>query len=68
MVKTANKSEAPSRLHGQFVSVPEAAELLRISPVSIRRYLRLKKLRRFKVGARTLLSHDEVLGLIHEAQ
>ena len=51
---------------GQFVSVERAAELLSVSKVTIRRYLGLGKLRKFKVGSRTLLRHDDVMGLIRE--
>ena len=55
----------------QMISVKEAAALLRLSEISIRRYLTQKKLRRFKVGPgrgrRTLLSLNQVLGLIREA-
>jgi excisionase family DNA binding protein len=51
----------------QYVSVREAARLLKVSEISIRRFLTQKKLRRFKVGRRTLLLHSEVVGLIHEA-
>lgn len=61
------KQVAPSTHQGRFVSVAEAAELLRISVVSIRRYLGQGKLKRFKIGARTLLRHDEVMSLVREA-
>lgn len=67
MQKTTTKSALPIGQKARFLSVQEAAELLRISQVSIRRYLGQGKLKRFKVGARTLLLHDEVLGLIREA-
>ena len=48
------------------MTVREAAQLLRLSEISIRRFLTLKKLKRFKAGARTLLLQSEVLGLIKE--
>jgi excisionase family DNA binding protein len=67
MPKTATKKPPLSELRQQFVSVQEAAEMLRISQVSIRRYLGQGKLKRFEVGARTLLRHDEVMGLIRES-
>lgn len=52
----------------QYVSVEEAAAILHVSPASIRRYLTLKTLRRFKAnGTRTLLNREEVMGLIREA-
>jgi len=55
-----------------FITVSEAAQLVRMSTDSIRRFLWKKKLRRFKVGSgkgkanRTLVSRAEVLGLIRE--
>jgi excisionase family DNA binding protein len=51
----------------QFMSIAEAAELLRVSQVSIRRYLGQGKLKRFKVGSRTLLRHSDVMALVREA-
>jgi excisionase family DNA binding protein len=51
----------------QFVSVAEAADLLRISKVSIRRYLGMGKLKKFKVGSRTLIRREDVLALVREA-
>jgi len=48
------------------LTVREGAALLKLSEASIRRYLTLKKLRRFKVGSRTLLKRGDVLGLVHE--
>ena len=53
---------------GQFVSVREAAAILKMSEISIRRFLTQKKLRRYKVGSRTLVKISEVLGLIHEVK
>jgi excisionase family DNA binding protein len=50
----------------QFVSVAEAAELIRISKVSIRRYLGQGKLKKFKVGSRTLIRREDVLALVRE--
>lgn len=53
-------------LQQHFVSVQEAADLLRVSQVSIRRYLGQRKLKRFKVGSRTLLRHSDVMALVRE--
>jgi len=50
----------------EFLTVRESAALLKLSEVSIRRYLTQKKLRRFKVGSRTLLMRGDVLGLVRE--
>lgn len=58
---------SPERSISQFVSVAEAADLLRISKVSIRRYLGMRKLKKFKVGSRTLIRRDDVLALVREA-
>jgi excisionase family DNA binding protein len=52
---------------GPFLSVSQAAELLTVSKVSIRRYLGMGKLKKFKVGARTLIRRDDVLALVREA-
>lgn len=67
-MKDKSKQILAGQLQGQFVSVPEAAALLRISPVSIRRYLGQGKLKRYKVGARTLLKTSDVLGLVEAAE
>lgn len=61
----SNAAFAPS---GAYVSVKEAARLLKISEIGIRRFLTQKKLRRFKVGARTILLQSEVLSLIREVE
>jgi excisionase family DNA binding protein len=68
MPKTMTRS-APSdtRACVAFLSVKEAADMLKISQVSIRRYLGQGKLKRFKVGARTLIRHSDVMGLVREA-
>lgn len=51
---------------GPFLSVREAAELLRIGKQSIHRYLRLGKIKRFKVGSRTIIRREDVLALVRE--
>ena len=66
MSKKTSKSVASDRAESQFLSIQEAAELLRVSQVSIRRYLGQGRLKRFKVGARTLLRHDDVMSLVRE--
>jgi hypothetical protein len=50
----------------QFVTCKQASEILKISEISVRRFLTQKKLKRFKCGSRTLVRLSEVLGLIHE--
>jgi excisionase family DNA binding protein len=51
---------------GEFITCREAAELLRMSEASIRRYLTIGKLKRYKVGAHTLVKFAEARGLICE--
>jgi excisionase family DNA binding protein len=62
-MKTAKAVEKEGR---QYITVSEAAELVRVSEVSIRRYLGQKKLKKFKFGGRTLLNRSDVLGLVNE--
>lgn len=52
---------------GKYITVRQAARLTTMSVVSIRRFLSQGKLRRFKVGARTLLLLADVENLIREA-
>lgn len=59
------KSKIPAREETTpYVTVSESAEILRLSEISIRRYLTKKILARYKVGGRTLLRRDEVLALV----
>lgn len=53
--------------NSEFIAVSEARRLTRSSEATIRRYLTLKKLKRYKFGARTLVKRSELLGLIREA-
>jgi excisionase family DNA binding protein len=54
------------KVEREFVSVLEAARMLCVSEVTVRRFLGQKKLRRYKVGARTLLDRAAVMGLVRE--
>jgi excisionase family DNA binding protein len=65
MPETA-KGAAPTS-EGDFLTCKETAELLRLSEISVRRMLTQMKLKRYKVGARTLIRKSEALALIHEA-
>jgi excisionase family DNA binding protein len=47
-----------------YITVAESAEILRLSEISIRRFLTKKILVRHKVGGRTLLRRDDVLALV----
>jgi excisionase family DNA binding protein len=50
----------------QYITCKTAAEMLKMSEITIRRMLTQKRLRRYKVGSRTLLRLAEVLALVHE--
>lgn len=60
------KALAQSTKAGDFLSCKEVASLLRISEIGVRRMLTQKKLRRYKVGSRTLIRTTEALALIRE--
>ena len=49
-------------------SVVEAAELLRISPWTVRSYIRDGRLRPVRLGRRVLLAEDELERLVAEGQ
>lgn len=71
MPKVATKRPVPNAvaaLDGEFLTCKEVASLLRLSEISVRRLLTQKKLRRYKVGARTLIRRSEALGLIRESE
>jgi len=51
---------------GEFLTTREAAAILKLSEISIRRFLTLRKLKRYKVGSRTLLNAVEVRALVRE--
>jgi hypothetical protein len=50
-----------------MINVKEAAAVLKLSEISIRRYLTQKKLKRYKAFGRTLLKESEVRALIKRA-
>jgi excisionase family DNA binding protein len=64
--KSAPTAAVPTS--GQYISVKQAARVLNISEIGVRRFLTQKRLRRFKVGSRTLVLHAEVMGLIREVE
>jgi excisionase family DNA binding protein len=59
-------AKAVEKEERQYITVAQASEILHLTDVSIRRMLTQKKLKRFKVGSRTLLDKSAVLGLICE--
>jgi len=67
-VKTSQKQTAIDAVTlQQFITCKQAAEILKISEISVRRFLTQRKLTRLKCGSRTLLRLSEVLALVHEA-
>jgi hypothetical protein len=53
----------------ELLSVPVAAqEAGGVSEATIRRYLTIKLLRRFKVGSRTFVKRGDLMGLVKEAK
>jgi excisionase family DNA binding protein len=54
----------PDGTNDKPLTVDEAAELLRLTPATIRRYLTAGRFQRFKVGNRTRLSRTEVLSRV----
>lgn len=70
MLKTAIAKGAAqtSTAAEDFLTCRETSELLRLSEISVRRLLTEKKLKRYKIGARTLIRKSEALALIREAQ
>jgi excisionase family DNA binding protein len=53
---------------GGFATVPEGAKIVKLAEPTIRRYLTTKKLRRYKIGGRTLIKVADLLGLIKEVK
>ncbi len=51
----------------RMIRVPEAAQILGLSEISVRRFLTKGTLRRYKASGRTLLRLSDVLGMIREA-
>ena len=55
-----NKKQVRWEVPAEFIGVQAAAMMLGISEVTVRRLLTLKKLKRYKVGGRTVLNVEEV--------
>lgn len=68
ITKTTVPTSSPTPQGGDYITCKEAAALLRLTEISIRRLLTQKKLKRYKVGARTLILRSQALGLIREAE
>jgi excisionase family DNA binding protein len=60
------KTKSAIQENATFLTVQEAAEFLHLSPLTIYRRIAQGKLRKFKVGSRTLVRHQDVLGLVRE--
>lgn len=67
IARTSSMSPASSASPGDFVTVREVTGLLKLSEITVRRMLTQKKLKRYKVGARTLIRKSEALALIRVA-
>jgi excisionase family DNA binding protein len=50
-----------------FISVAEGAALIGVSKPTVWRAIRLKKIRRYKVGTRTVIKPEDVLSIVQEA-
>jgi excisionase family DNA binding protein len=62
------KYKITGAIEGDFLTCREVSALLKLSEISIRRLLTEKKLKRYKVGARTLILKSEALSLIRAAE
>jgi excisionase family DNA binding protein len=51
----------------KYITIREAAARLGLAPITIRKFLTAGKLRRYKVGARTLVRASEVDSLVKPA-
>ncbi len=49
-----------------FLGITAAAEFADVSSATIRRLLTQRKLRRYKLGGRTLVKREDLLGLIQQ--
>jgi excisionase family DNA binding protein len=63
-VPTEKKSKIPAE---DLLDIPGGAKLVFVSPKTICNWLSNGKLRRYKVGRRTLVRRSEVLALVKEA-
>jgi excisionase family DNA binding protein len=52
----------------QFCTVPAGAQMVFVSTYTLRRWLTDGRLRRYKIGGRTLIKVTELLGLIKEVK
>jgi hypothetical protein len=55
---------APDVTRQQYLTVYEAADLVKVSPASVRRWLGLGTLTRYKISGRTLILTAELLSLV----
>ena len=60
---TAKSARTEWTAEPEFLGVSAAAQLLGVSEASIRRFFTQKKLKRFKVGARSVARRSDVLAL-----
>ena len=65
-MNTALKIEPTPGAEPLYISIKEGAALVRLSHWTLRAWLTQKRLTRYKIGGRTLIRRDELLGLVHE--
>lgn len=51
----------------KFLSIQQSTELVPVSAATIKHYLAIGKLTRFKFGRRTLVSREELLAIVRAA-
>jgi predicted transcriptional regulator len=67
LLEKPDLATAADRILEKYLTVRECAEFLRISEATVRYYLTKKMLRRFKVGARTVIRLRDAEALVREA-
>jgi excisionase family DNA binding protein len=65
--KEPELASADKKLLERYLTVPEAAQFLRISEATVRLHLTKKTLKRYKYGTRTLIRLRDAESLIREA-
>jgi excisionase family DNA binding protein len=67
ILRKAKLAKADDRDLERYLSVDETAKFLTISQATVRFYLTKGKLKRYKLGSRTLIRLRDAEGLIREA-
>jgi hypothetical protein len=61
-------AEAGFDVSDKFIDIKQTREITRLSEATVRRWLTLGRLRRFKCGGKTLLLLSDVLACVHEVK